>query len=252
MKTCGARSLGDQLLRDQPVSVETMGLKCIAIDKEHASLSLISSYIRLFPGLELLQIFTDVQAAEQFLRNNSIDLAFVELSLPFAGVLKSMKSIQEKFMVIFTVNGKQFPTDVLKLDVVDYLVKPYAYRRFAQAVDKAINLHEREIAVNPEPPTIYIRSTYELTRIDLTEVEYIESLENYIRINFTSGKSVMALMPLKKIMEMVPPDKFVRIHRSYIISIDKIQNIRNRKVRLNIAELPTGASYFDNLKKLIK
>jgi len=229
-----------------------MGLKCIAIDKEYTSLSLISSYIRLFPGLELLQIFTDVPAAEEFLRNNRIDLAFIELSTPFSGVVRRIRSLQEKLLVIFTVNGKQFPTDVLKLDVVDYLVKPYAYRRFAQAVDKAISLHDKEVATNPEPPTIYIRSTYELTRIDLTEVEYIESLENYIRINFTSGKSVMALMPLKKFIEMIPPDKFVRIHRSYIISIDKIQNIRNRKVRLNIAELPTGASYYNNLKKLTK
>ena len=228
-----------------------MGLKCIAIDKEYTSLSLISSYIRLFPGLELLKIFTDVTAAEEFLHNNSIDLAFVELSVPFSGVVRRIRSLQEKLMVIFTVNGKQFPTDILKLDVVDYLVKPYAYKRFAKAVDKAISLHEKEVATNPEPATIYIRSTYELTRIDLGEVEYIESLENYIRINFTSGKSVMALMPLKKIMEMVPPDKFVRIHHSYIIAIDKIQNIRNRKVRLNIAELPTGASYFNNLKKLI-
>ena len=118
-------------------------------------------------------------------------------------------------------------------------------------MDKAISLHEKEVA-NSEPATIYIRTTYELTRINLSEVEYIESLENYIRINFTKGKSVMALMPLKKIMEMIPPDKFVRIHRSYIISIDKIQNIRKRKVRLNIAELPTGASYFNNLKRLIR
>ncbi len=227
-------------------------MKCIAIDKECTSLSLISSYIRLFPGLELLQIFTDVPAAEEFLRNNRIDLAFIELTIPFAGVVRKIRLLQEKLMVIFTVNGKQFPTDVLKLDVVDYLVKPYAYRRFAQAVDKAMSLHDKEVAANPEPPTIYIRSTYELTRIDLTEVEYIESLENYIRINFTSGKSVMALMPLKKFIEMVPPDKFVRIHRSYIISIDKIQNIRNRKVRLNIAELPTGASYYNNLKRLTK
>src|SRR4030095_14301088 len=135
-----------------------------------------------------------VSAAEEFLRNNSIDLAFIELSTPFAGVVRRIRSFQEKLMVIFTVNGKQFPTDILKLDIVDYLVKPYAFRRFAQAVDKAISLHDKEVASNPDPPTIYIRSTYELTRIDLNEVEYIESLENYIRINFTSGKSVMALM----------------------------------------------------------
>ena len=229
-----------------------MVLKCIAIDKEHSSLSLISSYIRLFPGLELLQIFTDVHAAEEFLRYKSIDLVFIELSAPFAGVVGRIRSLQEKLLVIFTVNGKHLPTDILKLDVVDYLVKPFAYPRFAQAVDKAISLHDKDNAASPEPAIIYIRSTYELTRVDLNEVEYIESLENYIRIHFTSGGPVMALMPLKRFQEMIPQEKFVRIHRSYIISIDKIKNIRNKKVRLSIAELPAGASYFINLKRLIK
>src|SRR5688572_5101848 len=99
-----------------PVSVEkTMVLKCIAIDKEHSSLSLISSYIRLFPGLELLQIFTDVHAAQEFLRYNSIDLVFIELSAPFSGVVSRIRSLQEKLLVIFTVNGKHLPTDILKL-----------------------------------------------------------------------------------------------------------------------------------------
>ena len=235
-----------------PISVENMGLKCIAIDKESSSLSLISNYIRLFPGLELLKIFSDIQAAEEFVRNNSIDLVFIELSMPFDAAIRRIRMLQEKLLVIFTVNGKQLPTDILKLDVVDYLVKPFAYLRFAKAVGKAMSLREKVNAVNPESPTIYIRSTYELIRVDLNEVEYIESVENYIRIYFTSGKFIMALMPLKKILEKIPPEKFVRIHRSYIIAIDKIKNIRNKKVTLNIAELPAGDSYFKNLKELIK
>jgi len=229
-----------------------MVLKCIAIDKESSSLSLISNYIRLFPGLKLLQIFSDIQAAEEFVRSNSIDLVFIELSTPFSRVISRMRMLREKLLVIFTVNSKQLPAEILKLDVVDYLVKPFAYLRFAKAVSKAMSLHEKEDSVNPESAIIYIRSTYQLTRVDLNEVEYIESLENYIRIHFTSGKFVMALMPLKKILEKVPPEKFVRIHRSYIISIDKIKNIRNKKVTLSIAELPAGDSYFKNLKGFIK
>jgi DNA-binding LytR/AlgR family response regulator len=229
-----------------------MVLKCIAIDKESSSLGLISNYIRLFPGLELLQIFSDIQAAEQFLLNNNIDLVFIEMSMPFARVIRRIRTLQEKLLVIFTVNSKQLPTDLLKLDVVDYLVKPFAYLRFAKAVGKAMSLHEKENAVNPESAIIYIRSTYQLVRVNLDEVEYIESLENYIRIHFTSGKFIMALMPLKKILEKIPPEKFVRIHRSYIISIDKIRNIRNKKVTLSIVELPAGDSYFKNLKGLIK
>ena len=215
-------------------------------------MSLISNYIRLFPGLELLQIFSDIEAAEQFLVKNSIDLVFIEMSMPFARVVRRIRTLQEKLLVIFTVNSKQLPTDILKLDVVDYLVKPFAYLRFAKAVDKAMSLHEKENAASPESAIIYIRSTYQLIRVDLSEVEYIESLENYIRIHFSSGKFIMALMPLKKILEKIPAEKFVRIHRSYIISIDKIKNIRNKKVTLSIAELPAGDSYFKNLKGLIK
>lgn len=227
-------------------------MKCIAIDKQSSSLGLISNYIRLFPGLELRQIFSDIQAAEQFLLNNSIDLVFIELSMPFGRVIRRIRNLQEKMLVIFMINSKQLPSDVLKLDVVDYLVKPFAYLRFTKAVAKAMSLHEQKNAVNPESAIIYIRSTYQLIRVDLNEVEYIESLENYIRIHFSSGKFMMALMPLKKILEKIPPEKFVRIHRSYIISIDKIKNIRNKKVTLGIVELPAGDSFFKNLKGLIK
>lgn len=100
--------------------------------------------------------------------------------------------------------------------------------------------------MNPE--TIYIRSAYEKIRIDLNDIEYIESFENYVKIHFTRDKPIMSLIPLKKILEKIPPEKFVQIHRRYIVAIDKIKRIGTKKVTINGVELPGGGRYFKSLK----
>jgi len=98
--------------------------------------------------------------------------------------------------------------------------------------------------------TIFIKSSYEIIRVDLNNIEYIESMENYIRIHFTNGQPVMSLMPLKSILEKLPPERFMRIHRRFIVSIDKVKKIGTKKIKLNNTELP-GGSYLKELKKLI-
>lgn len=229
-----------------------MALRCIAIERKFPSLALISDYIRLFPGLELLQGFNDISTAAEFLHKNNIDLLFIELYLPLDKMIKEVRSLQKKLLIIFTINSKSLPTDVLKLDAVDYLVKPFSYVQFTKAVDKAISLYEKRNTADQHSDVIYVRSMYQLIRVQLDEVEYIESMENYIKIHFSNGKFIMALMPLKKILEKIPQEKFVRIHRSYIIALDKIKNIGSKKIKLSFAELPAGDSYFSNLKKIIR
>jgi two-component system, LytTR family, response regulator len=229
-----------------------MLLKCIAIDKEFAACELITSYIESFPALKLLQTFDDVMTGGEFLRYNQVDLLFIDLSIPVDTAINLVKSIQDKILIIFTLACKQLPTEVLRLDVLDYLVKPITFERFTRAAEKAIDQHEKINPAKSHSGTIYIRSAYQLIKVDLDEIEYIESVENYIKIHLTNGKSVMTLMPLKVIIEKLPQEKFVRIHRSYIISVDKIKYIGNRKIKLNIAELPVSNSYLINLNILLK
>jgi two-component system, LytTR family, response regulator len=100
--------------------------------------------------------------------------------------------------------------------------------------------------------TVFVRSNYELIRIELDEIEYVESFENYIKIHFTKAKLIMCLIPLKTFFEKLPSDKFIRIHRRFIVSIDKVKKVAKKRVRLTNTELPAGAGYFKSLKALIK
>jgi two-component system LytT family response regulator len=225
-----------------------MFLRSVVIDKDPAALEIIKNYIGAIPELKLLQTFDDVLAGGEFLRNNKIDLLFIEAGLPGNSAINLIRSLHEKLLVIFTLGCQFFSRELLEFESLDYLVKPFTLERFAKAAVKAINASQtKSIAENP----IYIRSTYQLIRINLNEIEYIESAENYIKVHLSGGKIIMSLIPLKTIIEKLPPDKFVRIHRSYIISVDKIKYVVNKKIKLSIAELPVSDSYLKNFNVLI-
>lgn len=225
-----------------------MFLRCVVIDKEPAALEIIKTYIKAIPGLKLLQTFADVLAGGEFLRNNQIDLLFIEASLPGNATVSLLKSFREKFLIIFTVDRQYFPREVFDFEALDYLVKPFSLERFARAAVKAININQTWTTI--EQP-IYIRSTYQLIKINLSEIEYIESAENYVKVHLSDGKIIMSLMPLKTIIEKLPSEKFMRIHRSYIIAVDKIKYIVHKKIKLGLAELPVSSSYLKKFNVLI-
>jgi len=228
-----------------------MSLKCIVIDNDLSSIGLITRLMSHFPGIRLLEVFDNVIAGSEYLRAYDIDLLFIELSLPGNAAIQLVKSLSERIMVIFTVAAKQLSPEVLELGAIDYMVKPFTLERLAKAVSLATD-RRKEVHVDQEiGGTIYIRSTYHLVKINLNEIEYIESMENYIRIHRSQDKPVMTLMPLKTIIDKLPPEKFVRIHRSYIIPLDKIKYIGNKKIRLSAAELPVSGSYLTILKELM-
>ncbi len=229
-----------------------MSLKCVVIDKELSAIELITNFIQCFPALRLLETFEDLITGGEFLRNNRVDLLFIELNMPANAAIKLVKSISDKIMIIFTVAGKRLTPAVLDMDVLDYLVKPFGFERFARGIAKAT---ERLHSTNPEirmGETIYVRSTYHLVKINLNEIEYIESMENYVKIHLSNDKPVMALMPLKTMNDKLPQGKFLRIHRSYIVPLDKIKYIGNKKIKLSKAEVPVSDSYLTAVKELIK
>jgi len=230
---------------------EAMSLKCIIIDKDLSAIEILTRFIQGFPRLKLLEVFDNVIAGSEYLRNHDIDLLFIELSIPANAAINLVKSLSEKMMVIFTVASKQLSPEVLELGALDYLVKPFTFERFARAVDIAADRHPPTNLEKETGGTIYIRSTNQLVKINLNEIEYIESMENYIKIHLSQDKPVMTLMPLKIIIDKLPQEKFVRIHRSYIIPLDKIKYIGNKKIKLSVAELPVSDSYLPALKGLM-
>jgi len=230
-----------------------MILKCIAIDDEPPALDLLAAYMARIPKLQLLQTFDDAISGSEFLRNNPVDLLFVDINMPDITGIELVRALPNKPMVIFTTAYKKFAYEGFELDAVDYLLKPVDFNRFSKAVNKALEYNEYKKSNNAEASHLFVRSEYRIIKINLDDIDYIESLEDYIKIHLTNDKPVMTLMPLKKVLEKLPPEKFRRIHRSYIVSLSKVRSVLHRKVQLNNnKELPISETYLDFVDEWMK
>lgn len=227
-----------------------MQLRWVAIDDEPPALDLLKSYAAKMPVLKMINVFDDAVAGAEFIRNNAVDLLFLDINMPDINGLDVLKSLDVKPLTIFTTAYKKFAFEGFELDAVDYLLKPFEFERFSKAISKALEKHEQKKAPKQqESDAIYVRSEYQLVKIELDSIEYIESLEDYLKINLVAGKPLMTLMTLKAIIEKLPPEKFMRIHRSYIVPVAKIKSLNNRKVKLSTTELPVSDTYIEDLKK---
>lgn len=224
-----------------------MILRCIAVDDEPPALDLLAAYISRIPQLQLLQTFDDAISAGEYLRSHTVDLLFVDINMPDITGIELVKSLPEKPMVIFTTAYKKFAYEGFELDAVDYLLKPIDFARFSKASAKAQEYYDfkKSNSAN-DTGHLFVRSEYRIVKISLADIDFIESLEDYIKIHLSNDKPVMTLMPLKKVLEKLPQDKFRRIHRSYIINTAKVRSVLHRKVQLsNGKELPVSESYLD-------
>lgn len=227
-----------------------MSLKCVAIDDELPALQLMQKYITDHRQLQLIQTFTDAVSASEYLKTATVDLLFVDINMPDITGLDLVRSLSDPPMIIFTTAYKKFAIDGFELNAIDYLLKPISFERFSKAVQKAADYHQYKSkpATNTEE-ALMVFSEYQLVKINCSTIEYIESLDDYIRINISNNKPVMTLMRLKAVLEKLPSTQFKRIHRSYIVNMEKIRSVANRKIKLlSGAELPVSESYLDVLK----
>ncbi|OLY94968.1 two component transcriptional regulator, LytTR family [Cnuella takakiae] len=228
-----------------------MPLSCIAIDDEPLSLQLVKTYVAQFPDLELKAVFDDALAARQWLSQHPVDLLFIDINMPDITGLELVRGLAHKPMVIFITAHKEFAYDGFELDAIDYLLKPVDRERFGKAVHKAIEYHSfRTGQPTPEPDVIFVRSSYQLVKIKLADIEYLESVEDYVKIHFATGRPVMTLLALKSMLEKLPSQRFIRVHRSYVVSLDKVKSVVNKKVQLTKDQVPVSDSYFPAIKHL--
>lgn len=221
-----------------------MVLKCIAIDDEPPALELMRAYIEKTPELQLLQTFDDALSGGEFLRANAVDLLFVDINMPDITGLDLVRSLKERPMIIFTTAYKKFAHEGFELDAVDYLLKPISPDRFNRAVSKAVEYFSyKNRSGSGAQENLFVYSEYRMIKIPLQQIEYIESLEDYIKIHLVEAKPVMTLMTMKNVLDKLPAGKFKRIHRSYIVSVDKVTSVQNRRARLQSTELPISDSY---------
>jgi len=222
-----------------------MPLKCIAIDDEPPALLLLREYISKTPSLKLVQTFEDAITGGEYLRRYPVELLFIDIDMPDISGIDLVRSLKEKPMIIFTTAHKKYAMEGFELDAIDYLLKPISYERFSKAVNKANEYYNYKIKKpGDETESLFVYSEYRMLKILIDQIEYIESLEDYIKIHIINSKPILTLMTLKGVLEKLPSSKFSRIHRSYIVANDKVKSIQNRKVMLpSSVELPVSESY---------
>jgi len=228
-----------------------MQLKCIAIDDEPLALTLMRKYIADYPVLQLLHTFEDAVSAAEFLSKNKVDLLFIDINMPDITGVDLVRSLAEPPMVIFTTAYKNYAFEGFELQAIDYLLKPIDNKRFATAVQKAVELYQRKNTdVAPKgDESIYVHSEYRSIKINLADIEYIESMQDYVKIYLVNQpKPVLTLTTLKSLLEKLPEKQFVRIHRSYAVAVNKVKSIHNRKIQMPSIELPVGNSFADVVK----
>lgn len=231
-----------------------MPLKCVAIDDEPLATELIRTYISRFPDLDLLETFEDAISGAEYLQKSPVDLLFLDINMPDISGIDLARALDIKPMIIFTTAYKQFAFEGFELEAIDYLLKPIDFERFSKAVHKAIDYHGYINNTLPltEDTSIYVHSEYRMVKIVLKSIEYLESMEDYVKIHLDHLPPVLTLMPLKKMLEKLPANEFKRIHRSFIVPVKKVKSVQHRKVRLTDVELPISSSYSDEVKEWLK
>jgi len=229
-------------------------MRCIAVDDEPLALELMETYIAQVPGLDLLTTFTDAISAWGFLKKNQVDLVFLDIQMPDINGLQLAKSLDRKNpMVIFTTAYSKYAVEGFNVEAVDYLLKPFEFSRFMEAVNKARVQKALKDTIPPveDDQAIYVKSDYQNVRIATRDIQYIEGFDDYIRIHVDTGKSIYTLMSLKSMLEKLPSTDFLRVHRSYIVPVKRIKRINNQQIQLGDKEIPIGKSYVDAVRTFL-
>lgn len=232
-----------------------MTLRCLAIDDEKLALRLLEDNISKVPFLQLVKSCKNAFEAMKVLQEEPIDLLFLDIQMPGLLGTKFLQSLVEKPMVIFITAYDQYALESYDLNVVDYLLKPVPLERFVKAVNKAWEQHtlrqQASVAI-PLSDSMYVNVEYSLVKIKFADITHIEALKDYIKIFVSnSTKPILTKLNLKAIEDKLPADKFLRIHRSFIVSLSKIDSIRNHKIRIGTTEIPFSDAHADVLYKAI-
>lgn len=220
-------------------------ITCIAIDDEPLALEIIRKYVQKVYFLELKGTFTNPDEAFTFLQQEKVDLVFLDIQMPdISGVSLAQKLQSLNPAIIFTTAFSEYAVDGFNIDAVDYLLKPIEYERFLKAVYKAKEYLEFTDARDIANTSIFIKSDYQQLKVKLTDIQLIEALDDFIKI-YLPEKTIITLMTLKAIQQKLPIKEFVRVHRSYIVPISKIESVSKSKVVIGGKDIPIGASYSD-------
>lgn len=228
-------------------------MKCLAIDDEPLALDLLEDNIRKIPSLKLLQKCSNALEANEFIQREPVDLLLLDIQMPGLSGIQFIQGLSKKPLVIFITAYEKYALDGYNLDVVDYLLKPVPFDRFLKAVNKAQDKFSlRAPTSGVADDFLFVNSEYNLVRIDFNDIAYIEGLRDYVKIFLLSAqRPVITRLSMKSLEEKLPSHTFVRVHKSFIVSLNKITSIRKARISILKAQVPISEHFKDNIYNLI-
>lgn len=227
-----------------------MTLRCITVDDEPLSLAKIKGFVEQVPYLTLVASFSSAVEAMAYLKENPADLVFLDIQMDNLTGIQMLEIMETKPKVILTTAYDQYAIKGYELNVCDYLLKPFSFDRFLKAVEKVYNQYQAAAPVvsNETNNFIFIKAEYRLEKVNFNDILFVESRGDYLYIVLKHAK-ILTLMTMKNLVDMLPAGQFIRVHKSYLVSMDKIDAIEHGRIRIKDAVIPIGETYRNEVWK---
>lgn len=227
-------------------------LSCIIVDDEPVARQILHEFVEQVPFMDLQGKFESAMKAEVFLKNNTTDIIFLDIEMPKVSGLQLLQKLNIESMVILTTAFPRYALEGYELDIIDYLLKPFAFNRFLKAVQKAKDYHQMKNLANVtlQPSYIFIRSEKRIEKIELNNILYAESLGNYVSI-YTDSKKIIAYLTMKSLESQLPLNEFIKIHQSYLVNSSKIDAIEGNEIKIGSKSLPISRNYREMVMKVV-
>lgn len=230
-----------------------MIIHCLLIDDEPPALNVLRSHISQISGLEIVGMCSNAVEAMDLLHRRTVDVIFLDIKMPKILGTEFLRNLSNPPKVIFVTAFRDYAIDSYELDAVDYLVKPVSFERFLKAIDKLRrnNGHksvvERKIYTPNPDAFVYLKADRVMQKIFVKDILYIESWKDYVKVFFTNGKHLLVKQPISAMESLLSEHEFLRVHRSYIISLNKVSGYNSTSLRLGATEIPVGRLYKQNV-----
>lgn len=225
-------------------------IRAIAIDDEPIALKVIENFCNEIETITLEKTFGNAEEGLKYLKKFPTDIIFLDIEMPNLNGIDLYKQIKQNTLVIFITSRPDYAVEGFNLNALDYLLKPFTFERFKQATDKARDYFVSN--TNQKTEHIFVRADYSLQKIMLNDILHIEALDDYLKIYLNQQKTIVARMTMKAMLEKLPKTEFVRVHRSFIVPIKKVESLRNKTLQLGDKKIPVGNSYEEEVMKYFK
>ncbi len=226
-------------------------IKAIAIDDEPIALRVIEHFCQDIEGIDLEKTFSNAQDGLNYLNSYPTDLIFLDIDMPQINGMDLYKQLKQDSVVVFITAHSDYAVQGFDLNALDYLLKPFTFERFKKATDKAKEYFS-QFSLQKTSGHIFVRADYSLQKIIVDDILFIEALDDYLKIHIEGQKTIVARMTMKAILEKLAHSGFMRVHRSYIVPVKKIESLRNKTIIIKEALIPIGNSYEAEISKYFK